>query len=174
MLRDTVLSQSCPKTFLMSQIDLSSILCLVVWVLVLSSSVFFTSLLRFFTVFWNKVIPVSTYIFLYQVRQQLIAATDSSRDVMAEGSEDTKQHMLMLQRKSMMVHLPCREYEGNASSECTICMENFKTSEIIRSLPCFHSFHQTCIDDWLSRSFTCPSCLEPINSALLLSYDMHR
>lgn len=55
--------------------------------------------------------------FLYKVRQQLIAATDSSSDMMAEGSEDTKQHMLMLQRKSMMVHLPCREYEGNASSE---------------------------------------------------------
>ena len=24
-----------------------------------------------------------------------------------------------------------------------------------------------CIDDWLMRSFTCPSCMEPVDAALL-------
>ena len=28
-------------------------------------------------------------------------------------------------------------------------------------------FPYQCIDDWLMRSFTCPSCMEPVDAALL-------
>jgi len=41
---------------------------------------------------------------------------------------------------------------------CTICMEDFKCGDQQRTLPCFHQFHQHCIDKWLSRSGICPIC----------------
>ncbi|VDD90023.1 unnamed protein product [Enterobius vermicularis] len=36
-----------------------------------------------------------------------------------------------------------------------------------------HSFHVACIDDWLMRSFKCPSCMEPLDSAILSSLTAH-
>lgn len=54
---------------------------------------------------------------------------------------------------------------------CVICMMDFVYGDPIRFLPCMHTYHMDCIDDWLMRSFTCPSCMEPVDAALLSSYE---
>lgn len=43
----------------------------------------------------------------------------------------------------------------------------------IRYLPCMHQYHVHCVDNWLMRSnqFSCPSCCEPIDAALLSSFE---
>lgn len=52
-------------------------------------------------------------------------------------------------------------------------MVDFMDGDAIRYLPCMHCYHMTCIDDWLTRSFTCPSCMEPVDSAILSSFTAH-
>lgn len=54
---------------------------------------------------------------------------------------------------------------------CVICMMDFVYGDPIRFLPCMHIYHMDCIDDWLMRSFTCPSCMEPVDAALLSTYE---
>ena len=54
---------------------------------------------------------------------------------------------------------------------CVICMMEFLVGDNVRYLPCMHIYHVHCIDDWLMRSFTCPSCMEPVDAALLTSYE---
>ena len=54
---------------------------------------------------------------------------------------------------------------------CVICMVEFMVGDGVRYLPCMHTYHVECIDDWLMRSFTCPSCMEPVESALLSTYE---
>uniref|UniRef100_A0A183B1F7 RING-type domain-containing protein n=1 Tax=Echinostoma caproni TaxID=27848 RepID=A0A183B1F7_9TREM len=46
--------------------------------------------------------------------------------------------------------------------QCIICMCDLKLHDEVRYLPCLHTYHRTCIDDWLMRSFVCPSCLRPV------------
>ena len=46
-------------------------------------------------------------------------------------------------------------------------MIEFNIGDTVRYLPCMHTYHMDCIDDWLMRSFTCPSCMEPVDAALL-------
>ena len=46
-------------------------------------------------------------------------------------------------------------------------MIEFSVGDSVRYLPCMHTYHMECIDDWLMRSFTCPSCMEPVDAALL-------
>lgn len=60
---------------------------------------------------------------------------------------------------------------SNSRSECVICMYDFQIGDRIRYLPCLHVYHDVCIDDWLMRSLTCPSCLEPVDAALLQTYE---
>lgn len=74
--------------------------------------------------------------------------------------------------------LCCQAYHGvcvNTFSlslrRCVICMMDFVYGDPIRFLPCMHIYHLDCIDDWLMRSFTCPSCMEPVDAALLSSYE---
>ncbi|XP_027347599.1 E3 ubiquitin-protein ligase SDIR1-like [Abrus precatorius] len=47
---------------------------------------------------------------------------------------------------------------------CTICLDQVKRGELIRSLPCLHQFHANCIDPWLRQQGTCPVCKFRIGS----------
>ena len=57
------------------------------------------------------------------------------------------------------------------SFRCVICMVEFVFGDHVRYLPCLHYFHTHCIDSWLMRSFICPSCMEPVDAALLITYE---
>lgn len=53
--------------------------------------------------------------------------------------------------------------EYSIPSECSICMEDFNNKGLFRTLPCKHSFHAVCVDNWLlGKSSTCPICSEKL------------
>ncbi|CAL8332916.1 unnamed protein product [Merluccius merluccius] len=86
------------------------------------------------------------------------------------------QQVRIAQRIGLIQHLPKGFFHpGSEPSdrkvrECVICMVDFELGEAIRFLPCLHTYHVDCIDRWLMRSFTCPSCMEPVDAALLATY----
>ncbi|CAM9320525.1 unnamed protein product [Heterosigma akashiwo] len=41
---------------------------------------------------------------------------------------------------------------------CPICLNEYENGEELRSLPCKHSFHKKCVDEWLLVNATCPNC----------------
>ncbi|XP_031092151.1 RING-H2 finger protein ATL67-like [Ipomoea triloba] len=50
---------------------------------------------------------------------------------------------------------------GNPGNDtlCSICLCEYKDSEMLRMLPdCKHYFHVTCIDAWLKLNASCPVC----------------
>jgi hypothetical protein len=53
---------------------------------------------------------------------------------------------------------PFQYRSGAAAIECPVCLELLNAGEIVRALPCCHSFHIDCIDPWLSSHHTCPVC----------------
>ncbi len=57
-------------------------------------------------------------------------------------------------------HLPPYKRCGTvyAGHECVICTENLQSREYYRKLPCEHVFHKRCIDRWITRQPTCPTC----------------
>ncbi|KAI8086704.1 uncharacterized protein BX664DRAFT_336567 [Halteromyces radiatus] len=49
--------------------------------------------------------------------------------------------------------------DDDADEECAICLEKYLDDDRIRTLPCHHEFHVTCIDTWLiTRKKFCPIC----------------
>jgi len=47
---------------------------------------------------------------------------------------------------------------GNGQSDCVICTGRYGVGEVMIDLPCFHYFHDVCIESWLRQSPTCPIC----------------
>lgn len=45
---------------------------------------------------------------------------------------------------------------------CMICLCEYEQGEVLRTLPCFHSYHRDCIDKWLQENKKCPVCKTPI------------
>ncbi|KAJ0966339.1 hypothetical protein J5N97_027477 [Dioscorea zingiberensis] len=46
-----------------------------------------------------------------------------------------------------------------AASCCSICLADYKDSDVLRLLPdCRHLFHLKCVDPWLRQHPTCPVC----------------
>ncbi|XP_054920391.1 RING finger protein 11-like isoform X2 [Dermacentor andersoni] len=82
-----------------------------------------------------------------------------------------EEQVVIAQRMGLIQHLPTGLYDGSKKNrECVICMGEFAMGDAVRFLPCMHIYHTDCIDDWLMRSFTCPSCMEPVDAALLTTY----
>ncbi|XP_075507118.1 uncharacterized protein LOC142543635 [Primulina tabacum] len=67
--------------------------------------------------------------------------------------------------KSFVNSLPIKTLIPNPAKSlqsCSICMEDFEihsnSCAIVNELPCQHYFHNSCIVEWLNRSYTCPLC----------------
>lgn len=42
--------------------------------------------------------------------------------------------------------------------QCAVCIEVYKPHDVIRTLPCKHVFHKSCVDPWLLDQRSCPMC----------------
>ncbi|XP_004496104.1 RING-H2 finger protein ATL70-like [Cicer arietinum] len=60
----------------------------------------------------------------------------------------------------------CDKSINNSSSCCcSICLMDYKESDLLRMLPgCGHFFHVTCVDPWLRMNLTCPVCRKTYQS----------
>jgi hypothetical protein len=41
---------------------------------------------------------------------------------------------------------------------CAICLGDYEAQDELRVLPCKHTFHVSCVDEWLLKKATCPRC----------------
>ncbi|CAD7956888.1 unnamed protein product [Amoebophrya sp. A25] len=57
-----------------------------------------------------------------------------------------------------------REDDGQLT--CMVCLCEFEDQEEARRLPCRHTFHAGCIDEWLRRSCECPICKHNVDRTL--------
>jgi hypothetical protein len=56
------------------------------------------------------------------------------------------------------------------AEECSICLCGYADGDVLKQLPCRHSFHSSCIDTWLrNHSPTCPLCKHQLWEANPLS-----
>ncbi|XP_052797578.1 uncharacterized protein LOC128229798 [Mya arenaria] len=62
--------------------------------------------------------------------------------------------------KGECCRLPVVSYRRTDSQveECNICMAEYEEGDPQKILPCFHSFHSVCIDQWICKNATCPIC----------------
>mmetsp|Transcript_40663 Transcript_40663/g.107736 ORF Transcript_40663/g.107736 Transcript_40663/m.107736 type:complete len:332 (-) Transcript_40663:282-1277(-) len=55
-------------------------------------------------------------------------------------------------------------FDETSETSCAVCLCDFEWDDMLRRLPCTHSFHRACIDKWLKRNKVCPLCLQDIEA----------
>jgi E3 ubiquitin-protein ligase RNF11 len=104
--------------------------------------------------------------------QESMSAYYPSPNVSQPAAQLTEEEQVKMAKWiGLIEHIPAVTYGGGEKNrECVICMMEFLEGDVIRYLPCIHTYHAQCIDAWLMRSFTCPSCMEPVDTALHTSF----
>ncbi|GAV02208.1 hypothetical protein RvY_12802-1 [Ramazzottius varieornatus] len=100
--------------------------------------------------------------------------TSRFASLMVDRQITEEEQMQKAQRFGLIQHLPSGLYDGGKKDrECPICMVELNCGDPVRFLPCMHVYHKDCIDDWLLKhSLTCPNCMEPVECALMNSYEV--
>ncbi|KAJ8900717.1 hypothetical protein NDN08_000018 [Rhodosorus marinus] len=58
---------------------------------------------------------------------------------------------------------PPGEMEAQSCDEqCTVCLCEYETGELVRRLPCNHVYHKNCLDKWMVKYANCPTCRSPV------------
>jgi hypothetical protein len=50
------------------------------------------------------------------------------------------------------------KYIKKEEETCTICLCEFEQDDNVIKLPCMHTFHPSCVNQWLKNNCTCPNC----------------
>jgi len=87
-------------------------------------------------------------------------------------SEDCEDVVKSLTNAELRMLPICHAELLPASNEtCQICLEfiirDKKGGFLFKMLPCFHSFHISCINQWLARSSICPICRLDVKKFLI-------
>jgi hypothetical protein len=52
---------------------------------------------------------------------------------------------------------------------CAVCLCDLEPGDLLRALPCGHSYHTACVDPWLLESQTCPLCKDNVAARTLVN-----
>jgi hypothetical protein len=60
--------------------------------------------------------------------------------------------------------LPLERFSASTCCEtsCAVCLCDFQGGDMLRRLPCRHSFHRACVDKWLMHKKVCPLCVQDV------------
>ncbi|KAI6177291.1 RING-type domain-containing protein [Aphelenchoides bicaudatus] len=83
-------------------------------------------------------------------------------------AKDRLQRRLFNAAKKALTRIPTRPIKSGDNElelECPICIDPYRIGDIVRMLPCRHTYHKPCIDPWLLEHRTCPMCKSDILKA---------
>uniref|UniRef100_A0A673WEW0 Ring finger protein 128a n=1 Tax=Salmo trutta TaxID=8032 RepID=A0A673WEW0_SALTR len=96
----------------------------------------------------------------------------SARRLNSVRLQNRKQKRLKAEAKKAIGQLQVRtvkrgdEETGPDADTCAVCIDAYKSGDVLTILTCNHFFHKTCIEPWLLEHRTCPMCKCDILKAL--------
>jgi len=90
-----------------------------------------------------------TLIVFYQPFQ---ASAEETAPPKPRGASQELIDLIPLERFSACTH----------ETSCAVCLSDFTQRDMLRRLPCRHSFHRACVDKWLTQNKVCPLCVQDV------------
>lgn len=114
----------------------------------------------------------------HRMIQDFISEQNEYQNRLFLREEKKKKKNLMALEKLFSEDLKSKKFSENSKTEycgnCTICLEDFTLESEVITLSCRHTFHLTCLKNWLSQILLnpkCPNCNDNILHILEESND---
>ncbi|CAD7965627.1 unnamed protein product [Amoebophrya sp. A25] len=104
--------------------------------------------------------------------QQTTSFTQSlyngSQSAKKNQTDDLEALLRQTERDYVWNQLPRTPYiqGGSAPKECVLCLVDFESEDLVVRMPCLHTFHVACVEEWVTTNGTCPTCSLDICSSL--------
>ncbi|VDN55194.1 unnamed protein product [Dracunculus medinensis] len=92
-------------------------------------------------------------------------------------AKDRLQRRLFNAAKKALTRIPTRQLrqdDKDLDSDCPVCIDPYRSGDLVRCLPCRHVFHKMCVDPWLLEHRTCPMCKSDILKAFGYHVSLNR
>ena len=73
-----------------------------------------------------------------------------------EGKTNVKKESASAKLKRLQRYR--KERDSKEKKQCSICLDDIRSKNDTRMLSCAHTFHGSCVGEWLKRSNVCPLC----------------
>ncbi|CAJ0598919.1 unnamed protein product [Cylicocyclus nassatus] len=76
-------------------------------------------------------------------------------------AKDRLQRRLFNAARKALMRIPTRCLkvgDPELDIDCAVCIDPYQIGDVVRTLPCRHVYHKSCIDPWLLEHRTCPMC----------------
>ena len=90
---------------------------------------------------------------------------NEEEDSYEENNLENKENQIFNSKKKQLIlelnefqYKHIKKYSKIKEKKCSICLLNYKKSDIIKEFPCNHIFHKNCILKWIEKSNICPLC----------------
>lgn len=113
-------------------------------------------------------------IYVGNYNNQTVNGSENGSESEYESNDEIYTEILINEKKqetllenTLSKHTSIFKLDNSYEKCCSICLDNMEKNELVRSLPCFHTYHVKCIDDWFFRNKEkfppiCPDCTVPI------------
>ncbi|UJR31458.1 hypothetical protein I4U23_018948 [Adineta vaga] len=65
---------------------------------------------------------------------------------------------------SVTICLSPSQSDTESTSECSICLETYRSGQEVSILSCSHEYHSSCIKEWMMKNRSCPMCRKDIHN----------
>jgi len=87
---------------------------------------------------------------------KLIAIIDEKEE---NKAEEKKKAGVLQSLPTHRYKSPTKVSERNSdTTECSFCLCDFEEGDMVKTLPCFHMFHEKELNEWLESHTECPLC----------------
>ena len=97
---------------------------------------------------------------------------ENNEDNEEDEANDEDTDLFMRKREQFILELDefqfkhLKKYSALKEDKCPICLQKYKSADIIKEFPCKHIFHKNCIFKWLKTSNVCPLCKHDITDEI--------
>jgi hypothetical protein len=97
-------------------------------------------------------------------RDVIASVYDATVIVMNNGLSEASEEQSTYTKEQIQERLgPMKKMiHSTTPCDCLICHDPINTKQFYRTLPCEHKYHKKCIDKWIFKNPTCPTCRKNI------------
>ncbi|CAF1070036.1 unnamed protein product [Adineta steineri] len=96
--------------------------------------------------------------------QRILNESTNSLNIIKQEPKSNDNILTQKSSSSLTICLSPSQSDNESASECSICLETYRSGQEVSILSCSHEYHSSCIKEWMIKNRSCPMCRKDIHN----------